>query len=243
MSEAAFTKALLDPSRPAPSGLIGPSGAPAGKRFDVYRNNVAVGLTDALATAFPVVQKLVGDEFFRAMSGVYLRIHQPQTRMMKDYGETFPGFLARFDPVAHLRYLPDVARLERARIRAYHAADAAPLTAEALAALSTEALMTARLVFHPAVQVVASDWPILSIWRHNAENGPKPAAAAQTVLVTRPTFDPQMYLLPERGATFIRALRDGANLSLALAETGPNFDLTTALSALMAGGALKRIDP
>ena len=40
--QTAFTTALLDHAIPAPAGLTNPFGGPAGKRFDVYRNNVAV---------------------------------------------------------------------------------------------------------------------------------------------------------------------------------------------------------
>ncbi len=42
-----FTAAVLDPSASVPATLIGPDGGPAARRFDVYRNNVAVSLTEA----------------------------------------------------------------------------------------------------------------------------------------------------------------------------------------------------
>ena len=63
VSQTAFRHGLLDPALPAPDGLVNPDGAPATKRFDVYRNNVAVSLSDALESAFPVIRKLVGDNF------------------------------------------------------------------------------------------------------------------------------------------------------------------------------------
>jgi len=56
VSQEAFTKGLLDAQLPAPDGVINPGGEPATKRYDVYRNNVAVSLSDALETAFPVIQ-------------------------------------------------------------------------------------------------------------------------------------------------------------------------------------------
>ena len=65
VSQTTFQAAMLDPAAPVPTGLVNPDGAAASKRFDVYRNNVAVSLSDALEAAFPVVRKLVGDEFFR----------------------------------------------------------------------------------------------------------------------------------------------------------------------------------
>jgi hypothetical protein len=56
-----------------------------------------------------VIHKLVGDAFFRAMAGVFLRAHPPGDPRLQLWGAKFPGFLARFDRVAHLPYLPDIA--------------------------------------------------------------------------------------------------------------------------------------
>ena len=68
-----FQAALLDADLPVPPGLSDGQGNAAGKRFAVYRNNVAVSLTEALITAFPSIYTLVGDQFFRAMAGSFLR--------------------------------------------------------------------------------------------------------------------------------------------------------------------------
>lgn len=127
MTETEFVAAVLDPSRPVPGFLVRPDGHPPTKRFAVYRNNVAVGLTDTLQTDFPVVRKLVGEAFFDAMAGEFLRRHPPQSRIMMLYGDAFADFLARFPPVANLGYLPDVARLDQALRESYHTADADPI--------------------------------------------------------------------------------------------------------------------
>ena len=63
--QLAFGAALLDPDLPLPAGVTGPNGKKAQRRFAVYRNNVTVGLVDALAAIFPAIQRLVGEGFFR----------------------------------------------------------------------------------------------------------------------------------------------------------------------------------
>jgi hypothetical protein len=101
-------------------------GRPAGRRFDVYRNNVAVSLTEALATGFPSSR----NSWARVLQGHGRRLPaRPPARdpRLQLWGGKFPGFLARFDPVAHLPYLPDMARLELGLRQSYHAADATPL--------------------------------------------------------------------------------------------------------------------
>lgn len=121
-----FAAALLNPEADVPLGLIDPQGRPVQKRFDVYRNNVASGLTRALEASFPVIRALVGEAFFGAMAVEFLRAHPPKSRLMMLYSDAFPPFLATFPPVADLAYLPDVARLEQALRESYHAADAPP---------------------------------------------------------------------------------------------------------------------
>jgi hypothetical protein len=240
VSQADFRAAILDPARPAPEGLTDPAARPAGKRFSVYRNNVAVSLTEALEAAFPVVRKIVGDEFFHAMAGVYLRAHQPSSPVLSRYGAEMPGFLAAFGPVAHLGYLPDVARLEIARRTAYHAADARAVGPEALQ--SGADLMIARMALAPALTVIRSRWPLFGIWRANTEDGaPKPGRDPEDVLVTRPEFDPRVALLPPGGADFIAALIAGETLGTAILAAGKGFEPGATVGALLAGGAITDI--
>lgn len=238
MSLKDFHAALLDPERPAPPGLTDPDGRPAGRRFNVYRNNVAVSLTEALRQAFPVIRKLVGDEFFTAMAREHARQYPPRSPLLMFYGEDMPHFLASFPPVAHLGYLPDIARLELALRQSYHAADAKPLATEALQTLPPEDFLAARPGLAPALRLICSDWPILSIWRANTEGtSPPTARVAEDVLILRPEFDPAPHLLPEGGAAFIAALLRKEPVAAAL-EAAPGLDLTATLTLLIAGGAI-----
>lgn len=242
MTEAAFAAALMDPAHPVPPGLIRPDGQPADRRFAVYRNNVAVSLTDALLTAFPVVTRLVGEAFFTAMAGVFLRAHPPTSRIMMLYGADFPGFLARFPPVAAYPYLPDVARIEQALRTSYHAAESEPVAMSALA-IPEAALLSARLTFAPALHLIRSEWPIHAIWLHNTNGGPSPVPGPQDVLILRPGFDPAPHLLPPGGGSFVAELLAGATLTRALSATPPDFNLAAVLTLLVNGRAITGIAP
>jgi hypothetical protein len=217
MSQGAFVAALLDPDLPVPAGLIAPGGAPAGRRFAVYRNNVAGGLTRALEAGFPAVRRLVGEEFFAAMAGVFLRAHPPRDRVLMLYGAEFPEFLGAFQPVAHLGYLPDVARLEQAIRDSYHAADhrAADLSGHA-----PERLLACRLRLAPSARLIRSRWPVMAIWAANLRGGPAPVPGPQDVLVLRAGFDPEPHLLPPGGAEFVEALLRGETLGSAMDAGG-----------------------
>lgn len=241
-----FAAALLDPNRPAPEGLVDPGGRQAGRRFDVYRNNVAVSLSEALETAFPVIRKLLGNANFRILARAYVAKHPPRSPLMMFYGEDMPAFLGSFAPAARFGYLPDVARLELALRRAYHAADATPLDPSLLESIPPDRLMASRLRLAPAVQVLRSRWPVHAIWRYNAQAGaPKPAPQAEDVLIHRAGYDPAADPLGPGGARFVTALREGAALGAAVdaaaAET-PDFDLATALGQLLAAGAITGLE-
>ena len=239
LSQSTFVTAVLDPQAAVPQGLRNPDGGQARKRFDVYRNNVAVGLTEALETAFPIVRRLVGDNFFRAMAGVYLRKHPPKSPLMMFYGDAMPAFLRRFEPAKSVPYLPDIAALELALRHAYHAADATPIDTAALATLTPDALMTTRMRIAPAVQVITSDYPIHAIYRANTlVDAPRPVMQPEAALITRPGFDPEIHLINTAAANFITGLAAGQPLGQTLATAGDTFDLGATLGLLLAQGAV-----
>jgi hypothetical protein len=233
-----FAAALLDPAAARPAGLRGPGGAPAGRRFDVYRNNVAVSLREALGAGFPVLRKLLGAEFFDAMAGIFLRAHPPRSPVLAAWGDELPAFLATFPPVAHLPYLPDVARLELALRASYHAADAAPLEAGALAALPADRMAMLRFGFAPAVRHLRSDWPVVSIWRANTDPAaPPPRPSGEAAVILRPGFDPLPHLLPAGCGAVLAALMAGATLG-EVSNLATESDISALFGLLLAGGAL-----
>ncbi len=96
--QRAFAAALLDADRDIPEGLVTPDGQPAAKRFGIYRNNVTVSLVNALSEIFPTVQNLVGEDFFRAMARLYVQDNPPASRLLFEYGASFPAFIEQFEP-------------------------------------------------------------------------------------------------------------------------------------------------
>jgi hypothetical protein len=243
-TQGEFVRALLDPDLPPPRGLVASHRASPAWRFAVYRNNVIGGLVDVLAQRFPVCLRLVGDAFFRATAQCYVRIALPASPMLFEYGESFGDFLATFEPARDLPYLPDVARLEYAVGRAYHAADAAPLSLSELRSTPVERLDGAAVVFHPSTQLVCSRYPIVSIWRANvSDDGATMLIAdhAQDALVTRRRSNVEAHALAAGGSTFVRALMKGAALhdaAEAAKRAAPSFDLSDSLRILLIDEAL-----
>ncbi|NKK85396.1 DUF2063 domain-containing protein [Rhizobium leguminosarum bv. viciae] len=238
--QAAFAHAILDPHKPAPPGLVGPDGRQSEKRFAVYRNNVVVGLIETVKAAYPVVYRLVGEKFFTAMARFYVMAEPPISPIMLDYGASFPAFIWRFEPAAVLAYLSDAARLERAWVEAYHAAEASPLPPSALAHVSPRDVPALRLNLHPSVRIVRSAFPIVAIWQANiggedtgnldlGEDG-------DDALVARPEADVEVRRLPTGAAAFMEALQAGLPIVGAVKEgllVNPGFDLASTLRGMI----------
>ena len=94
--QAEFAAALRDPAVTLPAGLVGPDRQPAPRRFAVYRNNVIVGMVNALRSSFPVIERIVGEDFFEAMARAYALAEPPSSPVLMDYGASFADFIAGF---------------------------------------------------------------------------------------------------------------------------------------------------
>ncbi|MBM3564199.1 MAG: DUF2063 domain-containing protein [Alphaproteobacteria bacterium] len=246
--QGAFVRALLDPELPTPNGLEARRGLQPERRFAVYRNNVCVGLVDALAERFPVCRQLVGDEFFRAMARCYVRDLLPRTPMLFDYGNDFADFVSSFEPAREVPYLADVAQLEYAVGQSYHAENAAPLSMDALRALPFDRLAGATAELHPSTHVVASQYPIVSIWRRHMSDDDAAQLEldhGEEALVVRPHLTINVTALPVGGSAFVRALERGEAFGQAVdAASGltPEFDLTACLQALFLAEAFLAVN-
>lgn len=213
-------------------------------RAAIHRNNVQASLSAALGARFPVVARLVGPEFFGALARQFIAQHPPTSPVLAEYGAKFADFLDAFEPAREVPYLADIARLEWARHLAWHAEDATVLTIERLAAVAPDRLERVRLGLHPAAAVVASAWPVVSIWTTNAfdaEVRPVGAdAGSECALVTRPELHVLVNALPAGGDLLFAALAEGRNLAEAVARAAPveGFDTATALSVLFRSGAV-----
>ena len=241
----AFAAALNAPASPPPAQTHGREGAPDAKRFSVYRNNVAASLIAAMEARFPVVRRLVGEEFFRGLARAYTARHKPASAVIIHYGAGFADFIAAFEPAKDLPYLADVARLENAWVEAYHSAEAERLALTALAEIDPAQFGELKFAFHPAARLLTSDHPAGSIWAgHQGEGEPTPPAnwIGEATLITRPHADVLVRILPAGGYDFARALKSGATLAEAHgAAQRDDFDAGAHLVGLIEAGALAKI--
>jgi hypothetical protein len=246
---AAFARCLTDPSLPPPPHLVATSGKGVINRYNVYRNNVTVSLIDAVAAIYPAVQRITGSEFFRAMARFYVRATPPVSPLLFDYGRGFPAFIEAYEYAQQMPWLADVARIERAWLDAYHAADLPVLPAQTFAEIDPARLGDLCFTPHPAARIVRSAYPAVAIFAMNRQDGPvEPLCSSdrEDALVTRPGHDVLVSRLPEGAAVFLNSLIDGEPLGVAAAsafDDAPSFDLPANLAGMIASGVFTAISP
>ena len=146
------------------------------RRLAAYRRNITANLCSALALTYPVVQRVVGEVFFREAARIYTLEEPSRSGDLNDYGANFADFIGSYAHAATMPYLSDLARLEwQLQVLALMSDSSIPqaLQAAPFAALtSTPADRYDALFFElePAAVRMNSTWPLDEIWRVNQVN-------------------------------------------------------------------------
>jgi hypothetical protein len=206
----------------------------------VYRNTVLSGCVDALRANYPVVAQLLGDEMFDAVAAEHAAECPPRRPVLALYGARFPGWLEVQSWVRDVRYVPDVARVERLHVEALFAADAEPLQMAMLS--GRDDWQALQLSLHPATRF---DWlssPAMSIWlahRNGVGGEIEFDWHAEGVLFTRPALDIQPIRLCRASHRFLFGTRLGETVGAAAVATAnlyPATDIGSLFTSLVNTG-------
>jgi len=214
---------------------------PAKEVINIYRNNFRLTVSHALASIFPALNTLLGEECFNAYAALYIERNPPASPVLSTYGAAFPDFLEEQDALSNFPYLGDVGRLDLAWNNAFHSTDTEPLTPEEL---QQTLLKGIEILLHPSVHLVQSKQSILQIWRA-ARNPEDPDIQIELnncdefLIVARPQYEVSVSLVD--GGTF--AMLEAMKKSLSFYEAieiamavSPDFSLEGSLSNLLVRG-------
>lgn len=252
--QASLSTALSQREPSLPEGLKPlEGGAKPQKRFNVYRNNVALSLINVLADTFPVVEQLVGADFFKTMAREFTLVHLPASPVMMHYGAEFPAFIENYKPASSLGFLSHVAALEWARNIAFHGPDASPVSIATLASFSESQIPGLLFTLHPTVSLQKSVYPMVSIWQAHQQTDeqgrpdlstlPK---AGEAALIIRPDLDVLVRPIAEPVFCFMKNLQQGKTFEISAekaAEKTAEFDISALLSGLFSIGAVIDVRP
>lgn len=204
----------------AASAAVPPGVVPA-ERFAVYVNGYPACLHDALAEQFPALAHMIGTARFHALVQRYQRGARLPSYNLNDAGAELTSFL-RADPLAgELPFTPDLAALEWAVSRAFHAAEEAPLDAARFATWSGDDFANARLRFQPSVAVLESPWPIRTLWEMRdtpCDRIDVDLSVSECALVRRDGLQVECVAIEPAEASALRQLLAGATLGAVAAD-------------------------
>jgi hypothetical protein len=191
---------------------------PAQERIDFHRNSGVFNFRGTLRAVYPVVERLVGVNFFACAADAY-RDAQPSTSSdLNLFGEHFADFVDTWTATGEFPYLADIARLEWRIEQSFQAPDRASLSVHDFAAVPPERHEKLKFKLHPSCRLLASEWPIHHIWQANQPGAP--------VGITLDLRKRNVYLLIRRQAraVVIETVDRGDFCMLNLLATGSVFD-------------------
>lgn len=145
---------------------------PAESVLQVYRNHFILSLGEVLASSYPAVKAMVGDDFFAAAARGFVLAEPLREGCVMHYGAGFGQWLARLPTTTGLPWLEALAQfewqLERASLLQL---ESRCWPAERLAALSPQQWDRLRLLPATDLLLVASDYPVLALWQMALHGG------------------------------------------------------------------------
>jgi hypothetical protein len=191
------------------------------ERLEIYANAYFYRILDCLKEDFPATLATLGADNFHNLITGYL-IEYPPTEPSISYAGRYLSEFLRHHPMRAMHerwpFIADLARLERTLVEVFHAAEAEPLSAEAMRSVAPEDWPALAMRTHPALAIVDCQWRVDELLREvetaAGESGqPRDAArAAVSVLVWR-----------HNSKVHYRALEQPERAALELVSAGASF--------------------
>jgi hypothetical protein len=247
--QARFAATLLGDATETSAPWIQTAGIAPALRLGIYRNNLQEGFAKTLALEFPVVQRLVGEDYFRQLALRFLARHPSRSGDLHHIGAPFAPFLRVEFAGTTYQYFADVAALEWAWQECLVAEDDAALDANALQAVPPHAYPRLRFALRKAARQLASPFPITRIWELNQPGATANeiidlASGPEFVLVHRVVDGARITRLSAGEFALLSTLAGAAPLEAALDAAvlcEPHFDLTVSLRRSFELGVFARM--
>lgn len=198
-----------------------------------HANTICHARLVALEDSFPLTRAEIGEDRFNALSREYVETAEAKACDLAQIGHHFAPFLQNAKMPAAI---VDLAAIEWAWLESYHAADASPLTLEAMSALAETDLLNLAVILHPSARICSLRAPLTPLLAHLAEEA-KPSA----ILVIRPDAEVRLLAIDVRSLQAAQNCRQPCTIGnlLALAsEQGDEADPIGPVLTLIGAGAL-----
>jgi hypothetical protein len=159
----AFKKAMVEPKRAweaAELGITEQAPASTQERVGIYHYAYLARISESLQEDFAPLLQWIDEAGFEEIARAYLEVFPSTYRTLAEVSRHFPEFLDSIIQPGDPKFLPDLARLEWAKICAgvsctRTAHDVLPLTC-----LAGQDFSVVKLVLNPSLQLFTSEWPV-----------------------------------------------------------------------------------
>ena len=219
------------------SQIIDDAKVGATKRLNIYADAYRFRIIEALATAYPKLQVMLGDDLFDKTARDYIDLYPSTYRNMRWVGDKMTIHLQNTLPQHPIA--AEMATFEWALGLAFDATDALILTLQDLAAIPPENWADLRFKFHPSVQLLALKCNVLLVWQalNAAEAPPAAAQIKEPCLVWRKELNSHYRSLDLAEYAAIQQLIAGASFGELCEKLQENLDEEQADNESMAQAA------
>lgn len=144
------------------------------ERLGIYGDSYHLRLIAALASNFPALEALAGEELFEQFAKEYIAIYPPVKYTARYYGDKLNQYLAKTKPYSERPELAEIAMISWAHGETMDAADDPILQVSEMSAIPPEAWPNMHLSVHPSVQTLDLITNSPEIWAAVNQNHPLP---------------------------------------------------------------------
>jgi len=125
-------------------------------------------LRDRLAVIFPVIEQVVGSEYFTELADQYQQQH-PGSEQDRLYGDYFPHFLLMLSSsrmeLDKLLFLPEMARLEWALYSAENAQQDPDFSFNLIEQVPDAKQPLISFTASHSLNIIYTEWPVYDMWQ------------------------------------------------------------------------------
>lgn len=211
--QADFQAYLLDANKGAAfkKQIVNDKKVGVKKRLGIYYDAYRLRIIEALATAYPNLKKLLGDDLFDKTARSYIDLYPSTFRNMRWVGDKMAQHLQKSLPQYPIA--AELATFEWGLSLAFDAEDAPMLTLQDLAQIAPENWGGLRFQFTPAVQLLSPKMNVLRIWQalNVDEAPPKIAQIDEPYVVWRKDLNSHYRSLEAAEYAAIKQMMAGAS--------------------------------
>lgn len=205
-----------------------------------HANTISHARLVALEESFPLTRAEIGEDQFNGLSREYVETAPAKACDLAQIGLNFAMFLSNIPPSSSGEGLNaqicDLAAAEWAWLESYHAADASPLSLEAIGVLAEADLLNLPVILHPSARICPLHAPLAASLAHLTE-GTQPAA----IFIVRPEAEVRLLAIDDltllTAQNCLHPTTIGNLLTLA-SEQGEETDPIGPVLTLIGAGAL-----